>query len=510
MARTEQSAGTCAHPVDVPRRRTTDASIDETNPSALSVAPVGERVDWQGRYVLALVLLDLAVIALSMWIGYETRFGAREPGAPVGGMPALFTASVISTLWLFMLAYAASYEVRNLGVGSDEFKSVTVGTLRAFGTIAVVSYIFKLEIARGFVAVALPAGLVLLLLVRFLARRWLQRRRHRGQFLHRVVVVGDRRRVADLVAQLRLEPDAGFAVVGACLPRADESMRVTDGVPVLGGIDDVVAAVALSGADTVAISASPEVHSADVRRISWALEGSGVDLIVAPAVTDVAGPRISIRPVAGLPLLHVEEPEFAGMRRVIKGTIDRVGALVGLVLLSPVLLVAAIAVRLDSRGPAFFRQVRIGRDGQEFRCLKLRTMYVDAEERLAGLRAQNEGDGLLFKIKDDPRITRVGRFLRRSSLDELPQLWNVVRGDMSLVGPRPLAVKDEEFEGSTRRRLLVRPGITGLWQVSGGREEQSWDDAVRLDLYYVENWSIPLDFIILARTAIHVLRRSGA
>ena len=173
------------------------------------------------------------------------------------------------------------------------------------------------------------------------------------------------------------------------------------------------------------------------------------------------------------------------------------------------LLLAALAVRLDSPGPAFFRQVRVGRDGRAFRCLKLRTMHVHAEARLGDLAGRNEGDGLLFKIKEDPRITRVGRFLRRSSIDELPQLWNVVRGDMSLVGPRPLAVKDEEFRGDTRRRLLVRPGITGLWQVSG-REEQSWEDAVRLDLYYVENWSIPLDFIILARTALLVLRGSGA
>jgi len=280
-------------------------------------------------------------------------------------------------------------------------------------------------------------------------------------------------------------------------------------VPVLGDLGAVAEVVAATGADTVAISASPEVHSEDVRRISWALEGSGVDLIVAPAVTDVAGPRITIRPVAGLPLLHVEEPEFTGVRRFLKGTIDRSFAIIGLVVLSPVILLAALAVKLTSPGPAFFRQSRVGRDGQAFRCFKLRTMYVDAEERLADLIAHNEGDGLLFKIKDDPRITKVGRFLRRSSIDELPQLLNVIKGDMSLVGPRPLAVKDEAFQGDTRRRLLVRPGITGLWQVSG-REDQSWEDAVRLDLYYVENWSIPLDFIILARTVLHVLKGSGS
>jgi exopolysaccharide biosynthesis polyprenyl glycosylphosphotransferase len=498
---------TASRPSSRGRRRSDRTG--ETGPVVPVPRPLDERhpVRWQRTYSDALLVIDLVCIVVSMVVAYDVRFGASS-GAPVGDRPAFLMAAAITAAWILMLRYANCYEPRTYGLGSDEFKAVVVGTLRVFGTIAVVSYIFKLEIARGFVAIAMPIGLVLLLLGRWLARRWLQRQRRAGRFQHRVIVVGDRVRVTALTEQLRSEPHAGYAVVGACLPNASETMRVSDHVPVLGDLNSVSEAVRTAAADTVAISASPDVHSADVRRISWALEGSGVDLIVAPAVTDVAGPRITVRPVAGLPLLHVEEPEFTGGRQLVKTTMDRVGAIGGLILLSPLLIPAAIAVRLTSPGPALFHQVRIGRDGEEFSCLKLRTMYVDAEERLADLLDGNEGDGLLVKIKDDPRITPVGRFLRRTSIDELPQLWNVVRGDMSLVGPRPLAVKDEEFQGDTRRRMLVRPGITGLWQVSG-REDQSWEDAVRLDLYYVENWSIALDLLILARTVLHVLRGSG-
>jgi lipopolysaccharide/colanic/teichoic acid biosynthesis glycosyltransferase len=204
-------------------------------------------------------------------------------------------------------------------------------------------------------------------------------------------------------------------------------------------------------------------------------------------------------------LLYVDEPRFTGVPRLVKGTIDRVGSALGLLILGIPLLLVAAAVRLTSPGPALFRQRRVGRGGAEFSVFKLRTMYQDAEERRAGLNTLNEGDGLLFKIKDDPRVTPLGRVLRRLSIDELPQLINVLIGHMSLVGPRPLAVDGEAFVDHEHRRHLVKPGMTGLWQVSG-REQQSWDDAVRLDLYYVENWSLAMDLVILMRTGLAVFR----
>ena len=248
-----------------------------------------------------------------------------------------------------------------------------------------------------------------------------------------------------------------------------------------------------------------------MRRIAWSLEGSGVDLLVAPALTDIAGPRINIRPVSGLPLLQVTEPEFSGAGRVLKGTLDVLGSLVLVLLLSPVLLGVALAVRLSGPGAVLFRQTRIGRGGEPFTILKFRTMHADAEQRLAELRAHNDhGDGVLFKLRDDPRITRIGRHLRRFSLDELPQLFNVLSGRMSLVGPRPpLPSEVERYEQHVHRRLLVKPGLTGLWQVSG-RSDLDWSETVRLDLYYVENWSVSLDAEILWKTLRVVMQGSGA
>jgi exopolysaccharide biosynthesis polyprenyl glycosylphosphotransferase len=218
-----------------------------------------------------------------------------------------------------------------------------------------------------------------------------------------------------------------------------------------------------------------------------------------------------VRPVAGLPLLHVEEPELSGVRQAMKVTVEWVFATAAFLLALPLLVVLAIIVRLDSDGAPLFRQTRVGKNGREFTVYKIRTMRADAESLLDSLREQNESsDGLLFKIRKDPRVTRVGGFLRKFSLDELPQLWNVVRGDMALVGPRPpLPGEVAQYGTEVARRLLVRPGITGLWQVSG-RSNLSWDDSVRLDLYYVENWSFALDAMIVWKTFFAIFRNEGA
>jgi exopolysaccharide biosynthesis polyprenyl glycosylphosphotransferase len=218
---------------------------------------------------------------------------------------------------------------------------------------------------------------------------------------------------------------------------------------------------------------------------------------------------VHIRPIEGIPLLYVEEPKLSGVGWLFKNAIDRVLALIALLICLPLFPLIALAIKLSDPGPIFFRQPRIGREGKTFHVWKLRTMYIDAEERLATLHDQNESDGLLFKMKNDPRVFRVGKWLRATSIDELPQILNVLMGEMSLVGPRPLPAEDGDFLGDVRRRLLVRPGITGLWQVSG-RSDLSWDDAVRLDLYYVDNWSLVLDLHTLWRTVGVVMFRKGA
>jgi len=336
-------------------------------------------------------------------------------------------------------------------------------------------------------------GTALLLLERYAARKVVHLQRTRGRWTHTVLAVGDDEHVRDLATQLERDRYAGYQFVGCCAP------------------EGVHEALARTGADTVAVTASPGISSDVLRRLAWSLEGLGVDFVVAPALTNVAGPRIHIRPVAGLPLLHVEEPELTGGRQLLKSTVEVVVATLALLVLSPLLLVIALVVRLETHGPPLFRQVRVGRRGERFELYKFRSMVLDAEDQLDALLAANEADaGMLFKLRRDPRVTRVGRWLRRYSLDELPQLLNVVRGDMALVGPRPpLPGEVERDESDVRRRLLVKPGITGLWQVNG-RSDLTWEESVRLDLYYVENWSLALDAMIIWKTLFAVLRGRGA
>ncbi len=325
---------------------------------------------------------------------------------------------------------------------------------------------------------------------------------------HRVIATGTERAVAELVREIRREPGSGYTVVGVCVDRAGS--RSVEGLPVLGGSRDVVDVLRRERADTVAVGAWSSYSQVDLRRLGWQLEGTGADLLVAPSLTDVAGPRISFRPVSGLSLIHVEQPQFRGVRRVMKGLFDRSVALGLLVVAAVPMLAIAAIVRATSTGLALFRQTRVGLDGRHFTMLKFRSMRVTAEEELQGLLDRNEKDGVLFKMRDDPRVTPIGTWLRRFSLDELPQLVNVLRGDMSLVGPRPPLPREvEQYGDDVRRRLLVKPGITGLWQVKG-RSDLSWEESVRLDLYYVENWSPALDAQILWRTASAVLASRGA
>jgi exopolysaccharide biosynthesis polyprenyl glycosylphosphotransferase len=345
---------------------------------------------------------------------------------------------------------------------------------------------------------------------RYLARCHLRRLRARGRCTKRVVVAGRGGAVLELAARLRRQHYAGMDVVAMCVTAGDRA-RVSGiaDVPV-GGLDDVVGLAAELGADTIAVTSASETAAQYLRQLSWQLEGSGVELLVAPGLIEVAGPRLHIRPFEGLPLLSVEQPRFEGWQRVVKGGVDRCVAVLALLVLAPVLLGIALAVRLTSPGPVLYRQERVGLNGQTFTMLKFRSMVVDADRQLDALRDANISDGLLFKLRVDPRVTPVGRWLRRLSLDELPQLFNVLGGSMSLVGPRPpLPGEVARYDSSVSRRLLVKPGLTGLWQISG-RSDLSWDESVRLDLRYVENWSLATDLLILAKTVRAVLSSSGA
>jgi len=413
-------------------------------------------------------------------------------------------ALLIGLLWLVSMRVHNSYDPRLLGHGPEEYRAVASATFRLFAALAIVSYLFKLELARGFLLVALPFGLAGLVLSRWLWRRWLGLHRSQGEYCDSMLVVGDRDHLESLIAALNTVPQAGYRVVGACCSDGGGPIGT---VPIVGSEHNAAGIAERLGADLVACSGSWRLGSSGLRRLGWDLEGTGIGMVLAPGMTQVAGPRILTRPVAGLPLMHVEAPRFTGPRRAMKTTFVIVGAIVlGLVLL-PLFGLIAVLVRRD-RGPAIYRQTRVGIGGETFMMWKFRSMVVGADRGPPP--AQHDGAGPLFKLRTDPRVTPIGRFLRQSSLDELPQLLNVLRGEMSLVGPRPPLVSEvERYEQDVHRRLLVKPGMTGLWQVSG-RSNLTWEDAVRLDLYYVENWSLVGDLKILWRTGMAVLRRSGA
>jgi exopolysaccharide biosynthesis polyprenyl glycosylphosphotransferase len=471
---------------------------------------------WLPRLARRLFLLDSVLVAVAISTAAVVRFGLAAPSAQVKGtidvLPVTsYTALCISLVgaWLMLLHVARTYDARVIGVGADEYKRVVRSSLWLWGAVAIVCYAGRVEIARSFFALAFPLGMLLLLLGRWGARKALHRARlHSQDWSHRVLVVGGVKEVDELAIEFGREPYAGLHVVGACVPGGYDGAEPS--VPVVGSLTSVVQAVARTGADTVAVTASHGVTSSVLKRLGWELEDVGVDIVVAPALTDVAGPRVHVRPVSGLSLLYVEQPEFAGPSRFIKEVFDRLAAAVGLLVTLPLFLLIAGMIKITTPGPVIFRQVRVGREGRSFTVYKFRSMVADAEDRLHELLQINDSDGALFKVRDDPRITTVGRWLRRFSLDELPQLVNVLLGDMSLVGPRPaLPSETEEYGRSVRRRLLVKPGITGLWQVSG-RSDLSWEDSVRLDLYYVENWSFTGDIQILWKTVYAVATSRGA
>ena len=461
-------------------------------------------LSWVTRYQWQLVAADAACGLLAGLIALLGRFsGDLEPS------PYVIATAALPVVWVSWVAMAGGYDPRFIGLGSEEYRRVINSAISLTAAIAIVSYAFKVEFARGYVLIALPFLGVADTTARYAVRKLLHRQRGHGRCMRRVVAAGHSAAVADLIVQLRHDHYHGLEVVGACL--ADHAgWTEVKGVPVTGSLADVTQAVGQTGSDTVAVLACPEMDGVTLRRLAWELEKDGTDLCVAPALMDVAGPRTTIRPVAGLPLLHVDHPELAGAKWAVKSVFDKAFATAALCVLGPLLAFIAVAILVKDGGPVLFTQTRVGKDGKPFTVLKFRTMVPDAEQRREALAALDEGDGLLFKVRKDPRVTATGAWLRRRSLDEFPQLFNVLLGEMSLVGPRPpLPCEVARYGDDVRRRLVVQPGMTGLWQVNG-RSDLSREDAVRLDLRYVENWSFALDLQILWKTCAAVTKGRGA
>jgi exopolysaccharide biosynthesis polyprenyl glycosylphosphotransferase len=458
---------------------------------------------WIRVYLRRAVIVDFAIALVSSAMAVQVRFGGH-----VTPRYAVFSL-LFPLLWVLALWLSGAYDDRYIGIGSDEFRKVLNAGVSLTAGLAIFSYAVGTDLSREYLLLTMPSVTVLDLIARWAMRKRLHKQRALGRFMASVLAVGPEPAVADLVTELRRDSHHGLTVVATSLTQAWDT-RTVAGVPVVGGLDDVAAAARRCGVDTVAVLSCNEIDGVTLRQLAWDLEKTGTDLCVAPALLDVAGPRTTIRPIAGLTLLHVDHPQLSGARRVLKGIFDRVVALIALILLSPLFAALAVVIRLSDNGPVLFTQMRVGKEGRPFKMYKFRTMVVDAEQLLAELRGRNDSDGVLFKMRHDPRVTAIGVRLRKWSFDELPQLINVIRGEMSLVGPRP-ALPDEasKYADHVRRRLVVKPGLTGLWQVNG-RSDLSWQESVRLDLRYVENWSFALDLQILWKTFSVIFRRSGA
>jgi exopolysaccharide biosynthesis polyprenyl glycosylphosphotransferase len=471
------------------------------------------RTGWQAGYQARLRLTDSLVVGATLVAAYGLQLMVGATQWSTSGLPVQAAAALLlATVWLAALATHRAYDVRFFGRGMSEYQRVLDATWKSFSLVVLIAWVTAYSDARALLLVAFPLGMVSLVASRYAWRQHLLRQRRRGDGgLTILLAIGGREQAARLIRLLNGAPAQEFVVVGVCVPTGGVGPgEKISGVPVLGDLSAVGQTAHQLGAGAVAVCSSHEITADVVRQLGWELEPYGVDLMLTAELADVAVPRITVSPAPGMSLLHVDTPRFEGPKFSVKQVMDWGLTAVLTLLLLPLLLVITVAVAATSRGPVFYLSHRVGRGGRLFPMIKFRTMYVGADRDVVALSAVNEADGPLFKMRSDPRVTRVGRVLRRYSLDELPQLFNVLWGHMSLVGPRPpLPHEVEAYEERMRRRLLVKPGMTGLWQVTG-RSDLSWEESVRLDVYYAENWTPFLDLLILAQTARAVISARGA
>jgi len=475
-------------------------------------AAVDSGLEWARSYRAKLHVTDVATITFFVLVAFVARFADTQTLTNDIAVRYAYMSLVVIIAWNASLAVYRTRDKRVLGVGAGEYKAVVNASTTTFGLLAIVFLVFQADTARWFFTVAFPLGLVALLVNRRLWRRWLTTQRAYGHFLSRVMVAGKRADVERVVRQLRTTSGAAYTVVGVVIEEdgTTTTSALLDTVDVRHDLSRVTAHAGELGVDGVVIAGQPSGGTQFIQDLAWDLEGHTVELILATSLANVAGPRIHYRPVDGLPLLHVEIPQFDGGKHVMKRAMDIALAGTAMLFLAPLYLAIAVLIKLDSEGPVLFAQERVGRGGENFTIFKFRSMVTSAEDQLASLAGQNEGAGVLFKMKNDPRVTKIGRTLRKYSLDELPQLWNVLLGDMSLVGPRPpLPQEVLGYDDRVHRRLFIKPGLTGMWQING-RSALGWDESVRLDLYYVENWSVVGDLLIMWRTFRVLVQPVGA
>lgn len=489
------------------RFRTPRYAVRASRSDGLGVAHENQSATrWEPRYRLAIVLCDLLTTLLVVLVAgmvLPIEYSSR------GMILALEAATVAALIGSFLLIHV--WHPKFLGQGTEEFTKLGHGLFGAVVALGLAEVVIDFPGARLWILTTIPAIAMLVFPQRYVLRKLLHRKRAQGRCLLPVLAAGDVDSVRDLISRTRAAPHLGWRVAAVCTTRdGSRQMPEVDEVPVIGNLTELADQVRRGGYRIVAVTPDRYWTPSRLQQLAWNLEGTGAELIVASGLMEIAGPRLHVSGVLGMPMLWVSEPVFTGFPRIIKELFDRAAATVLLILLAPVLLTTAVLVAGGSRGPVFYRQRRVGKGESEFMMIKFRTMVAGADRMRDKLGDHDDGAGPLFKVRRDPRITRVGAVLRRYSIDELPQLFNVVRGQMSLVGPRP-PLPDETacYEPHVRRRLLVKPGVTGLWQVSG-RSDLPWEEAVRLDLRYVEDWSLALDFMILWKTVRAVFGGRGA
>lgn len=491
--------------------------VDRVSPGRRGAASPGERR--RTRVLRNVIISDIAIICCVLTSVHIFAFGGTTAELSLGATGlgtisyALFSVA-LTVAWLGFLSLG-TWSSRIIGRGTEEYAVLGFATLQLFGLVAILSLLLSIDISARYLGIALPLGLVALMAGRWACRQVVARRRRRGMDKAALLIVGSEPAARDIATEIAKDPWAGYHVTGVCTPAGptatNKSITINSSVvPIVGMDQAIVEAVLRTGAETVALAATDHLRPIEIRRLMWELDEVGVDLMIAPGLIDVANQRLVSHPVAGMAMLEVAKPQYSRANSLLKRTFDICFAVTALLLVSPVLIAAAVAVKLSGPGPIFYRSERIGIDGNEFQMTKFRSMITGADAMMAQLIAENGGGAMFFKLKDDPRVTRVGKFLRKYSIDELPQFLDVLRGDMSVVGPRPQVRREvDAYDDLVGRRLTVKPGLTGLWQVSG-RSDLEAEDAVRLDLSYVENWSIMQDILIIAKTVTTVLRGSGA
>jgi exopolysaccharide biosynthesis polyprenyl glycosylphosphotransferase len=415
--------------------------------------------------------------------------------------------AVSAPVWIIAMGMNKLYTARANERRVEEFRRIFAATGVGVGSVIALAFATQYkELSRLWVIVLFLSISGALIMERSIARRMFLNLRRSGRINRRVVIVGTDAHAIGLLHTLQRNPDLGYHVVGFV---GDADLGERGGVSVLGTYADLEQIIAATDSVGVMISLS-SVTDTLVNTMTRRLTDGGYHVALSSSLRDIDVTRIRPQHLGGRTLIYVEPTIRHGWRAAAKRVFDVTIAVVALVATIPIVAVVAIANRLKSPGPVFFRQIRVGRDGEHFEIIKLRTMVVDAEARKAELMDRNESDGALFKIRNDPRITPIGRYLRKLSFDELPQFWNVLRGEMSVVGPRPaLPDEVERWPADAHERLRVLPGITGMWQVSG-RSDTSFDEYKRLDMYYVDNWSLVHDMTIVAKTFGAVAMSRGA